>query len=148
MSMTFVPGRGAMWIVAWSATGVCRGSTHTIAGGVGPASRSRIRLQSTAWVSAMLCPYRQITSAWSPDGRRIAYVDEDPSLTRSTVMIVSSDGLGAVDSIPIASSSIRLNQWSAQGARLVAHDMPTPHALFLNVEGADRRPRSRAPDSR
>ncbi|MBK7367346.1 MAG: serine/threonine-protein kinase [Candidatus Eisenbacteria bacterium] len=85
---------------------------------------------------------RQVTSAWSPDGRRIAYIDEDPSLSRSTVMIVSSDGLGAVDSIPIPSASIRLNQWSAQGSRLLVHDMPAPHSLFVPVEGRERGLRS------
>ncbi len=85
---------------------------------------------------------RQISSAWSPDGRRIAYVDDDPGGKRSTVTILSSDGLGAVDSIPIGSPSIRVHQWSARMPWLVGHTMPAPHAIFLAVDGTDRRVRA------
>ena len=66
------------------------------------------------------------------------HVDEDPEPHTVDGDDRVLDGLGAVDSIPIASSSIRLNQWSAQG-RDWWPTTPTPHALFLNVEGADRR---------
>jgi hypothetical protein len=63
--MTFVPGLGARCTVAAFATGVSRGSTQTIFGGFGPASRSRMRVHSTVCVSATLCPYSAITSAES-----------------------------------------------------------------------------------
>ncbi|MBI5170613.1 MAG: serine/threonine-protein kinase [Candidatus Eisenbacteria bacterium] len=81
---------------------------------------------------------RQISSAWSPDGRRIAYVDDDPNAKHSTVMILSADGLGAVDSIPIGAPTIRVNQWSARMPWLVGHTMPMPRSIFLPVDGTDR----------
>ena len=81
---------------------------------------------------------RQITSAWSPDGRRIAYVNEDPNKVRSSVVIISSDGLGAVDSIPLGSRTMHLTQWSPVGSRLVGFDGPVPHAVFLPTESAGR----------
>ena len=65
ISATFVPGLGARCTVALFATGVGRGSTQITCGGFGPARRSRMRVHSTVWVSAILCPYRAMTSAWS-----------------------------------------------------------------------------------
>ncbi len=65
MTATFVPTRGARCTVAWRATSVDRGSTQMSRGGLGPASRSRMRIHSTDWVSATLWPNSAITSAWS-----------------------------------------------------------------------------------
>ena len=62
---------------------------------------------------------RARTPAWSPDGRRFAYV-----LTNSAsdwrVMVGSADGLGAPDSIPVnETGGGSLTNWSKSGSRLL-----------------------------
>jgi hypothetical protein len=62
---TFVPARGAMCTSAAFAGTVSRGSMTTSLGGFGPASRSRMRDQSTVCVAALLCPTSRIASVRS-----------------------------------------------------------------------------------
>lgn len=61
MLVPFIIGRCTAALLA---TGVGLGSTTTSFGGFGPVSRSRMRIQVTACVSAMLWPKSRMVSAW------------------------------------------------------------------------------------
>jgi hypothetical protein len=56
ISATLVPSRGDRWTDALSADAVVRGSTTTMRGGLGPASRSNMRIHMTVCCDAGLWP--------------------------------------------------------------------------------------------
>jgi Tol biopolymer transport system component len=80
-----------------------------------------------------------VRAVWSPDGRRIAYTRISPGAP-AKLMIGSSDGLGAPDSIAVP-VTFYLTQWSAAGDRLVGFT-DTGHAVIVNAAGPDRTVRS------
>jgi Tol biopolymer transport system component len=61
-----------------------------------------------------------VGSDWSPDGRRFVYTRITGSQAR--VMMGSSDGLGAPDSIPGPSTGVFVCQWAPHDSRVVGFD--------------------------
>jgi eukaryotic-like serine/threonine-protein kinase len=73
---------------------------------------------------------------WSPDGRRFAFTRVGRS-GPSRLVIGSSDGLGAQDSLAAPSGTVYLSQWAEAGSRLIAYTEDT-RLLAAPAEGDDR----------
>lgn len=65
--------------------------------------------------------------AWSPDGKRIAFLSRRPGTVRSQVYVVPIDG-GEAEPLTSASTEIHAFEWSPDGKQLayVADQEPTP----------------------
>ncbi len=76
--------------------------------------------------------------AWSPDGKRFAYVTRTSTSTR--LRIGAADGLGVPDSIPLPEGmGANLTQWTSVDSRLVFFSSRFK-SMFVPAEGAVRIP--------
>jgi len=82
------------------------------------------------------------TPAWSPDGRRFAYITR-VGAQDSRLHLGSADGLGVPDSIALPGIAASLWQWSESGSRLVCFTQ-TGSPFALTTEASPRVKRSLA----
>lgn len=77
----------------------------------------------------------QHSYAWSPDGSHLAYIEADPELNESR-LVVEEAGKGIVARVPVSKGTVPSSanlRWSPDGKRLVFElsSGPEEHALYL-----------------
>jgi Tol biopolymer transport system component len=78
-----------------------------------------------------------VCAQWSPDGRRFAYTRAAGD-GHSQLVLGSSDGLGAQDSIETSGSSVYLSQWAEAGSRLVGYS-DTGRPMISSADSGGRK---------
>jgi Tol biopolymer transport system component len=69
--------------------------------------------------------FRRLTSRsvlearWSPDGRRIAFIDGDNAVPMSSVWVMNADGRGRRQLVPASTGYGRVVDWSPDGRRIL-----------------------------
>jgi hypothetical protein len=77
--------------------------------------------------------------AWSPDGRRIAWLLNETGAPGSVLLAGSADGLGARDSVRMPDMGApMLTQWAVSGSRLIMVAPDFSQTYEVSLEGTER----------